>query len=79
MRLRPPRYCAATVGASERIEAAMIEAPQPLNALPQGPRLQKRVLGFSGFGTTYWGFDHNLDLSPTWSASHIREGGTENA
>ena len=74
MRLRLPRYCAATVGESERIEAAMSEAPQPLNALPQGPRLQKRVLGFSGFGT----FDHNLDLSPKWGATHIREGGTGN-
>lgn len=79
MRLRPPRYCAATVGESERIDAAMSEAPQPLNASPQGHRRQKRVLGFGGFGTTYRGFDHNLDLSPKWSASHIREGGTENA
>ena len=78
MRLRPPRYCAATVGASERIEAPMIEAPQPLNTSPQGPRRQERVLGFSGFGTTYQGFDYNLDLSPKGSASHIREGGTEN-
>ena len=30
----------------------MSEALQPLNASPQGHRLQKRVLGFSGFGTT---------------------------
>lgn len=52
----------------------MSEVPQPLNTSPQGPRLQKRVLGFSGFGT----FDHNLDLSPKWGATHIREGGTEN-
>ena len=33
----------------------MSEASQPLNALPQGYRLQEyelvRVLGFSGFGT----------------------------
>lgn len=79
MRLRPPRYCAATVRESERIEAAMSAVPQPLNTSPQGPRLQKRVSGFSGFGTTYQGFDYNLDLSPTWSASHIREGGSENA
>ena len=38
---------------------------QPLNALPQGHRLQEyelvRVLGFGGFGMTYLGFDHNLD------------------
>ena len=37
----------------------------PLNALPQGYRLQEyelvRVLGFGGFGMTYLGFDHNLD------------------
>lgn len=37
----------------------------PLNALPQGHRLQEyelvRVLGFGGFGMTYLGFDHNLD------------------
>ena len=37
----------------------------PLNALPQGYRLQEyefvRVLGFGGFGVTYLGFDHNLD------------------
>ena len=43
----------------------MSEAPQPLNALPQGYRLQEyelvRVLGFGGFGMTYLGFDHNLD------------------
>ena len=47
----------------------MSEAPSP-----QGPRLQKRVLGFSGLAR----FDHNLDLSPKWSATHIREGGTGN-
>ena len=38
---------------------------QPLNALPQGHRLQEyelvRVLGFGGFGMTYLGFDHHLD------------------
>ena len=38
---------------------------QPLNALPQGHRLQEyelvRVLGVGGFGMTYLGFDHNLD------------------
>ena len=43
----------------------MNESPQPLNALPQGYRLQEyelvRVLGFGGFGMTYLGFDHNLD------------------
>ena len=43
----------------------MSESPQPLNALPQGYRLQEyelvRVLGFGGFGMTYLGFDHNLD------------------
>ena len=43
----------------------MSEASQPLNALPQGYRLQEyelvRVLGFGGFGMTYLGFDHNLD------------------
>ena len=43
----------------------MNEAQQPLNALPQGHRLQEyelvRVLGFGGFGMTYLGFDHNLD------------------
>ncbi len=37
----------------------------PLNALPQGHRLQEyelvRVLGFGGFGMTYLGYDHNLD------------------
>ncbi len=37
----------------------------PLNALPQGHRLQEyelvRVLGFGGFGMTYLGFDHHLD------------------
>ena len=42
----------------------MNEAQQPLNALPQGHRLQEyelvRVLGFGGFGMTYLGFDHNL-------------------
>lgn len=56
----------------------MSEAPQSLNASPQVQRLQKRVLGFSGLNTTYRGFDHNLDLSPKWSATHIREGGTGN-
>ena len=39
----------------------------PLNALPQGYRLQEyefvRVLGFGGFGVTYLGFDHNLDMA----------------
>ena len=48
----------------------MSEVPQPLHALPQGYRLQEyelvRVLGFGGFGMTYLGFDHNLDLSPPW-------------
>ena len=43
----------------------MNDAQQPLNALPQGHRLQEyelvRVLGFGGFGMTYLGFDHNLD------------------
>ena len=43
----------------------MSEAQHPLHALPQGHRLQEyelvRVLGFSGFGMTYLGFDHNLD------------------
>ena len=43
----------------------MNNAQQPLNALPQGHRLQEyelvRVLGFGGFGMTYLGFDHNLD------------------
>ena len=43
----------------------MTDAQQPLNALPQGHRLQEyelvRVLGFGGFGMTYLGFDHNLD------------------
>ena len=56
----------------------MSEASQPLNALPQGYRLQEyelvRVLGFSGLAR----FDYNLDLSPKWSATHIREGGTGN-
>ena len=43
----------------------MNDSQQPLNALPQGHRLQEyellRVLGFGGFGMTYLGFDHNLD------------------
>ena len=43
----------------------MKDAQHPLNALPQGHRLQEyelvRVLGFGGFGMTYLGFDHNLD------------------
>ena len=43
----------------------MNDAQHPLNALPQGHRLQEyelvRVLGFGGFGMTYLGFDHNLD------------------
>ena len=43
----------------------MNDTQQPLNALPQGHRLQEyelvRVLGFGGFGMTYLGFDHNLD------------------
>ncbi len=43
----------------------MNDAHHPLNALPQGHRLQEyelvRVLGFGGFGMTYLGFDHNLD------------------
>jgi len=43
----------------------MSDAQQPLNALPQGHRLQEyelvRVLGVGGFGMTYLGFDHNLD------------------
>ena len=43
----------------------MNESQHPLNALPQGYRLQEyelvRVLGFGGFGMTYLGFDHNLD------------------
>ena len=42
----------------------MNESQQPLNALPQGYRLDEyelvRVLGFGGFGMTYLGFDHNL-------------------
>ena len=42
----------------------MNDAEHPLNALPQGHRLQEyelvRVLGFGGFGMTYLGFDHNL-------------------
>ena len=52
----------------------MSEAPQPLNTSPQVQRLQKRVLGFSGLAR----FNYNLDLSPKWSATHIREGGTGN-
>ena len=43
----------------------MSDEQQPLNALPEGHRLQEyelvRVLGFGGFGMTYLGFDHNLD------------------
>ena len=43
----------------------MNDAQHPLNALPQGHRLQEyelvRVLGFGGFGMTYLGFDHHLD------------------
>ena len=43
----------------------MNNAQQPINALPNGYRLQEyelvRVLGFGGFGMTYLGFDHNLD------------------
>ena len=43
----------------------MNDTHHPLNALPQGHRLQEyelvRVLGFGGFGMTYLGFDHNLD------------------
>ena len=43
----------------------MSDAPQPLNALPQGHRLQEyelvRVLGVGGFGMTCLGFDHHLD------------------
>ena len=43
----------------------MSDAPQPLNALPQGHRLQEyelvRPLGFGGFGMTYLGFDHHLN------------------
>ena len=43
----------------------MSDAPQPLNALPQGHRLQEyelvRVLGMGGFGMTYLGFDHHLN------------------
>ena len=41
----------------------MSAASQPLNALPQGHRLQEcervRVLGVGGM--TYLGFDHHLD------------------
>ncbi len=43
----------------------MSDAPHPLNALPQGHRLQEyelvRVLGVGGFGMTCLGFDHHLD------------------
>ena len=43
----------------------MNDAQQPINALPNGYRLQEyelvRELGFGGFGMTYLGFDHNLD------------------
>ena len=43
----------------------MNDAEHPLNALPQGHRLQEyelvKVLGFGGFGMTYLGYDHNLD------------------
>ena len=43
----------------------MNNAQQPINALPNGYRLQEyelvRVLGFGGFGMTYLGYDHNLD------------------
>ena len=43
----------------------MNDAQQPINALPNGYRLQEyelvRVLGFGGFGMTYLGYDHNLD------------------
>ncbi|MDE2999385.1 MAG: bifunctional serine/threonine-protein kinase/formylglycine-generating enzyme family protein [Gemmatimonadota bacterium] len=43
----------------------MNESQHPLNALPQGYRLQEyelvEVLGTGGFGITYLGFDHNLD------------------
>ncbi len=43
----------------------MSEQQHPLNALPQGHRLQEyelvRVLGVGGFGMTYLGFDHHLD------------------
>ncbi len=43
----------------------MSESQHPLNALPQGYRLQEyelvEVLGTGGFGITYLGFDHNLD------------------
>ena len=66
--LRPPWCCAGMVRESERTGPAMSEASQPLNALPQGHRLQERVLGFGGFGMTYLGFDHNLDLSPPWQS-----------
>ena len=42
----------------------MNDAHHPLNALPQGYRLEEyelvRVLGFGGFGMTYLGFDDNL-------------------
>ncbi len=43
----------------------MNDAQHPIQALPQGYRLQEyelvRVLGFGGFGMTYLGFDHNLN------------------
>ena len=43
----------------------MTNAQQPINALPNGYRLQEyelvRVLGFGGFGMTYLGFDDNLN------------------
>ena len=43
----------------------MNDAHHPLNALPQGYRLEEyelvRVLGFGGFGMTYLGYDDNLD------------------
>ena len=50
---------------TNRKDTALNDAQHPLNALPQGHRLQEyelvRVLGFGGFGMTYLGFDHNLD------------------
>ena len=43
----------------------MSEQQHPLNALPQGHRLQEyelvRPLGFGGFGMTCLGFDHHLN------------------
>ena len=43
----------------------MNNAQHPINALPNGYRLQEyelvRVLGFGGFGMTYLGYDHHLD------------------